>query len=261
MRCTQCGGELHPDQGQIFLTCPFCSSTVYLDKSRVVFHWYLAPTLDESKAQGALARWMAGNQTVKDLDKKASLGERSFSYFPVWYIKVRTAQGAEAIYLQPAAATSVTELKQIRLSAGDLRRYEPELDAQAQEPSVPLLAALDWLEQERNLSAGQILESALVHLPVYSFKYTYNGDVYTALVEGATGQTLANIFPAKAEAPYQFVGGLAALVFLCLAAFPLVGGVLQGVEGLGAGMLICSVLGVLAFPLLLGLAAWVAARV
>jgi hypothetical protein len=46
--CTHCGGELHPDQGQIFLTCPYCSSTVYLDKSQVVFHWYMAPTLDEN---------------------------------------------------------------------------------------------------------------------------------------------------------------------------------------------------------------------
>jgi predicted RNA-binding Zn-ribbon protein involved in translation (DUF1610 family) len=72
LTCAQCGGELHPDEGQIFLTCPFCSSTVYIDKRRVVFHWYLAPTLDEAKARGALSRWMAGNQTVKDLDRKAA---------------------------------------------------------------------------------------------------------------------------------------------------------------------------------------------
>ena len=58
-------------EGQVFVTCPFCSSTVYLDKSQVVFHWYLAPTLNESDAQGALRRWMAGNQTVKDLDQNS----------------------------------------------------------------------------------------------------------------------------------------------------------------------------------------------
>ena len=62
--CTQCGGELHPDEGQIFLTCPYCESTVYLDKSRVVFHWYLASTLDDQKARTNLARWMGGNETV-----------------------------------------------------------------------------------------------------------------------------------------------------------------------------------------------------
>ena len=75
LNCTQCGGELHPDEGQLFLVCPFCSSAVYLDKSRVVFHWYLAPTIDEGKAAAALRRWMAGNQTVKDLDEKAQIGK------------------------------------------------------------------------------------------------------------------------------------------------------------------------------------------
>jgi DNA-directed RNA polymerase subunit RPC12/RpoP len=71
LSCTQCGGELHPDEGQAFLTCPYCGSTVYVDKSQVVFHYYLASTLDEAKGRGFLARWMAGNQTVKDLDQKS----------------------------------------------------------------------------------------------------------------------------------------------------------------------------------------------
>ena len=78
--CTQCGGELHPDEGQIFLTCPYCGSTVYLDKERVVFHWVLAPTLDEQKAGASLARWMAGNQTVKDLDKKARVTTTTYFF-------------------------------------------------------------------------------------------------------------------------------------------------------------------------------------
>ena len=95
LHCTQCGGELHPDEGQIFITCPYCSSTVYLDKSKVVFHWYLAPTLDEEKAQGSLARWMAGNSTVKDLDKKSKLIDQSFAYFPMWYFKYRAGDGKE----------------------------------------------------------------------------------------------------------------------------------------------------------------------
>jgi predicted RNA-binding Zn-ribbon protein involved in translation (DUF1610 family) len=113
--CTQCGGELHPDEGQIFLTCPFCNSTVYLDKSQVVFHWYLASTLDEVKARASLARWMAGNQTVKDLDRKSQITGMTFEYFPMWYLKHRTPNGNERTYLLPAAATSVTEIRQMNL--------------------------------------------------------------------------------------------------------------------------------------------------
>src|SRR5512145_734027 len=105
--CTQCGGELHPDEGQIFITCPYCSSTVYVDKSQVVFHWYLASTLDEEKARASLARWMAGNQTVKDLDRKARLVGHTFEYFPIWLFKRLSPGGKEEILIEPAAATSI----------------------------------------------------------------------------------------------------------------------------------------------------------
>jgi len=44
--CTQCGGEIHPDEGQIFITCSFCDSTIYVDKGKVVFHWYIDPTIN-----------------------------------------------------------------------------------------------------------------------------------------------------------------------------------------------------------------------
>lgn len=260
LNCTQCGGELHPDEGQIFLTCPYCSAAVYLDKARVVFHWYLAPTLDEAKARGALSRWMAGNQTVKDLDQKARLAGSSFEYFPVWYFKRRMPGGKEEILLEPAAATSVSEIRHVRLPGGDLRKYDAGLDSQSQPPTVPLQAAQSWLA-ERQVPTEEIIEQALVHIPLFSFKYIYQNSPYTALVEAATGGVFANIFPAKAEAPYQLVGGLAAIIFLCLATFPIFGAIADGESGAGVGLLACGGLSVLAFPLLFALAAWVAAKV
>jgi predicted RNA-binding Zn-ribbon protein involved in translation (DUF1610 family) len=259
--CTQCGGELHPDEGQIFLTCPFCSSTVYIDKAHVVFHWYLAPTLDESKARAALARWMAGNQTVKDLDQKARITEAAFQFFPMWYFKRRQAGGREEIDLMPGAATAVSEIVHLPLPAGDLRKYTQDVEPQALPPTVPLEAALSWLNAGRPVPAGEIVEQSLVHIPLYSFKYTYQGKTYTAIVEGGTGEVFANIYPAKAEAPYRLVGGLAALVFLCLALFPVVGGIANGSGGAAAGFGLCAGAGLIAAPLLFLLAAWVAAKI
>jgi len=264
--CSQCGGELHPDEGQIFLTCPFCSATVYLDKSRVVFHWYLAPTLNEQQALGSLNRWMAGNQTVKDLDRKSRVLSQSFQYFPLWYLKFRGAGGKEEVHLEPAAATSVTELRQLRLPAGDLRKVDASIEPQAQAPTVPLDLALGWARNALQPSSASReaktpSETALVHIPVYTFKYAYQNKTYTALVEGATGATLANIYPAKSEAPYQLAGGLAAGVFLCLATFPVLGALISGEEGLTIGAAACLGLGMVAAPLLFALAAWVAAKV
>jgi DNA-directed RNA polymerase subunit RPC12/RpoP len=258
LNCTQCGGELHPEQGQLFLTCPYCSATVYLDKSRVVFHWSLAPTLDENQALGALARWMAGNQTVKDLDKKARLVGTAFQYFPVWYLKYKR-QGQEHISLEPAAAASVSELRHLPLTAGDLRRYEPSLEPQSQSPTVPLEAAQSWLKQSQD--GAEIVENSLVHIPIFTMKYVYQNRTYTAIVEAASGKTMATIYPAKSEAPYLLAGSITALVYLCLATAPLIGWASGSSSGLTIGLAILIGGGLLAAPFLFALAAWVAAKI
>jgi DNA-directed RNA polymerase subunit RPC12/RpoP len=258
--CTQCGGELHPDEGQIFLTCPYCSSSVYIDKSRVVFHWAIAPTIDDNKARSALARWMAGNQTVKDLDKKARLLSATFEYFPVWYFKIRRNNRQEEIMLTPAAATSVSEIRHIKVPAGDLRKYDSQLDPQSVPPSIPLEATLRWLEQQ-NIPKNEIAEQAIVHVPIFTFKYQFQNTVYTALVEAATGGVYANLFPAKAEAPYRLAGILTALIYLCLACMPIFGAAADGGEGTGLGLLACIGLGIVIAPFVFFLAVWVAAKV
>jgi predicted RNA-binding Zn-ribbon protein involved in translation (DUF1610 family) len=260
VNCTQCGGELHPDEGQIFLTCPFCGSTVFLDKSQVVFHWYLAATLDEDQARGALARWMAGNETVKDLDQKSQVTGSSFEYFPLWYFKRRSLDDQEEIALTPAAAISVSEIRRLRLPAGDLRKYDDSIEHEARAPTIPLEAAMTWLERQ-NAPAKLMAERSLVHVPLYTFKYLYRSEPYTALVEGATGQVLANIYPVKEEAPYRTAGALAALVFLCLATFPVIGALANGAQGFGFGTLACTGAGLIAAPLLFALAAWVAQKI
>ncbi len=257
--CSQCGGELHPDEGQVFLTCPYCGATVYLDKTRVVFHWYVAPTLKDQDAVGALYRWMSGSQTVKDLDKKARLVGQSFQYFPVWYFKWQS-QGKEEVALQPAAATSVSELTSLKIPAGDLRKYEPDLDSQSAQPTVPLEAGLEWVKQKNPGKSPAMEEMSIVHIPLYFFKYAFRDQTYTAVVDAASGTVLANLFPAKQEAPYLLVGVVAALVFLCLALIPLVWGASTNSGG-ETGLLVCGGLGVIAAPILFAWAYWVASRV
>ena len=257
--CTQCGGDLHPDEGQLFITCPYCNSTVYLDKARVVFHWSLAPTLDDKAAAASLARWMTGNDTVKDLDKKARILGQTFQYFPVWYFKVKSGE-KERIFLEPAAATSITELRSLNLPAGDLQKYDDALVPQSVEPSVPLDAALLWLAQKQ-VNTQQVVESALVHIPIYTFKYGFKNQMFTAVVEAVTGRAIANIFPTKAEAPYLTVGCLTALVFLCLAGILSLAVYFDDGASLGIGALICVGGGAVAAPVLFAIAAWVASKV
>ncbi len=117
--------------------------------------------------------------------------------------------------LEPAAATSVTEITRLNLPAGDLKPHDASIEAQSVAPTVPLEAARGWLNQ--TYGSPQVKQSALVHIPIYIFKYTYKNQPYTAMVEAGTGAVLANIYPAKSEAPYLLAGGLAAIVYLVLA--------------------------------------------
>ncbi|OGS01950.1 MAG: hypothetical protein A2V88_08475, partial [Elusimicrobia bacterium RBG_16_66_12] len=240
----------------MFLTCPYCGSAVFLDTSKVVFHWALTPTLDEPEAGAALSRWMAGNETVKDLDRKAERASSSFSYFPLWLLKIKDG-GGHRIHLEPAAATSITALRDLALPPGDLVRYDPALESASVAPSVPLETLLRWQAQ---LGAGpdQIAEAALVHIPLYTFKYRYQGQSYTAVVEAASGRVLANLFPAKEEAPYRTVALATALTFVCLASVPVAGLIAGTPDGLSVGTAVCIAGGLVAAPAAFIAAAWVA---
>ncbi len=203
---------------------------------------------------------MSGSQTVKDLDRKSSITEAAFTYFPLWLFKLKSPGGNDQIVLKPAAATSVGEISSLNLPAGDLRRITQDVLSQSTLPSVPLQTALAWVGNSggSNLS---VVEQSLVHIPLYTFKYTFQGKIYTALVEAATGEVFASLFPAKSEAPFLLAGGISAVVYLCLALFPIMGWATRGSQGLGIGLLLCSGIGLVAGIILFGLAVWVAAKI
>jgi hypothetical protein len=205
-------------------------------------------------------RWMTGNQTVKDLDKKASITAVSFEYFPMWYIKRRQPNGDETVSLTAAAATSITEIQHMKLPAGDLRKYDPSLDSQAQAPSVPLQAALSWLGESEQ-EGQQVLEQSLVHIPVYTFKYSYRNNPYTAIIEAATGSAFANIYPAKAETPYRTMGCATAAIFIVLAFVPVISTITNDLAGTGIGLAICFGLALVFIPILFAIAAAIASKV
>jgi hypothetical protein len=164
------------------------------------------------------------------------------------------------VYLEPAAATSISEIKSLTIPAGDLQKYDAALDAEATAPTVPFPAMLKWLGG-RGVPAEAVTEAALVHLPVYIFKYTFNTGTYTAMVEGASGRVFANLFPAKAEAPYLLVGAVATAGFLCISTFPIAGFFIDESAGLGLGLLACVAAGAVFAVPVFALAAWVSAKV
>ena len=117
-----------------------------------------------------------------------------------------------------------------------------------------------WLAG-RGVASQQVTEAALVHLPVYIYKYDFGGKSYTAMVEGASGKVFANIYPAKAEAPYFLVAAFALLGFLVISTIPLIGYALGEGVGLAVGLVVMLVLAAIFAVPVFALAAYISSKV
>ena len=260
IHCQQCAAVLPVEQGTQFVTCHYCGTTNFVDKTRAVFHYAVRPTVQAEAALAALRRWMAGNATVKDLDQKATIEPPTFEYFPMWLVRARQGE-QERLFLEPAAAMSVSELKQLSLPAADLEPYDPQMQATAIVPTVPLTAMRDWLVDDHQMQPADIREVSLVHVPLFICKYSFNGQRYTAVVDAATSKVFANIYPSKWEVPYATLGAAAFVLYFCASAAPLIGLFSNEGSGLGIGLVVYVILAVVLAGPIFAAAAYISAKV
>jgi hypothetical protein len=210
LACPQCGGENVLGSGERLLTCAFCGARLFVDRSGLVSHYRLPRLLDRERAAAALRRWMAGNDTVKDLDTKATVEEVAPVSFPMWLFRVRRPAGEE-VTVEPAAPTPVPQLADLDVPAGKLEPYAAESgEVEEVAAAVPLATARGWLP---DVDPADVAETALVHLPLWRCRYRFREQSYVALVDGSTGAVLAAVFPAKSESPYYLVAIAGLLLF------------------------------------------------
>ncbi len=209
--CPQCGGENPLPSGERLLACQFCSASLFVDRSGVVGHYFLPRLLDADNAVAALKRWMAGNETVKDLDSRSTIEPPEPVSFPVWMFRSRAKGGAETAHIEPAAPTPIPQLADLKVPAGQLRPFEAESqDVPRAEATIPLETARKWLD-ERGVDG--VFESSLVELPLWRCGYSYEGGSFQALVDGSTGAVMAAVYPEKAEAPYYLIAAAGLILF------------------------------------------------
>lgn len=256
--CQQCTAVLPVEQGARIAICEFCGTSNAVDKSQVVLHYVLRATLRDNEAAAALRRWMGGNDTVKNLDSKATIQSSSFELWPMWMVRAKV-KGAEKVLLKPAAALPVLDSTYMTIPASDLEPYSYSSDVL--EPTVPVNAVKKWLEADQGITAVMISEVSLVHLPVYRFEYAFEGRSYTAVVDAAAGKVFTDVYPSKQEVPYQTVGGIGCLLYFCAALIPAFFMFEGGSLGLMGGVLIYLVaVVVLAVPLFIA-ATYISAKV
>jgi hypothetical protein len=188
---------------------------------------------------------MAGNETVKGLDRQSQAQSIEPLTFPMWLFRARTDAG-EVVFVEPAAPTPIPQVADLEVPAGKLEPFrEPAESVRSIEPTVPLETARGWVEQR---GVQRVTETALVEVPFWHCRYEYDGRVYRALVEGSTGTVLAAVYPEKAESPYVLIAVLGLVLF--------------GLEGLAIANPVVKLLAyaVTAVPLTL-IAFWVARKV
>lgn len=245
IQCPQCGGESPLPAGRELVRCPFCSATLFVDRSAVVSHYSLPTLLDRDEATAALRRWMAGNETVKGLDRESQVENIEPLTFPMWLFRAHTDAG-KVVFVEPAAPTPIPQVADLEVPAGKLEPFhDPEASVRPIEPTIPLETAKGWVQQR---GVHRVTETALVEVPFWHFRYKYDGRSYRALVEGSTGTVLAAVYPEKAESPYVLIAALGLVLF--------------GLEGLAISNPVLKLLAyaVTAIPLTL-IAYWVARKV
>ncbi|HEX4952827.1 MAG TPA: hypothetical protein VF017_05460 [Thermoanaerobaculia bacterium] len=211
LACPQCGGANALPSGERLLLCAFCEATLFVDRSGLVSHYRLPRLVDRATAAEALRRWMAGNDTVKDLDQKATISSVAAITFPMWLFRRSAGGGSEETRVEPAAAIPIPQVADLALPAGRLEPcLEAEDGAERLAATVPLETARSWL----GTSGGALSETALVEVPFWRCRYAYAEREYTALVEGSTGAVVASIYPEKAESPFYLTAALGAVAFL-----------------------------------------------
>lgn len=245
LRCTQCGATLEVAPDVRLLACPYCGTALAVSSAGALFNEVMRPTVGAAEAAAHVRRFLAGRRTVAGLDRQARLEEPELEYFPFWAFTVRGGAGERTV-LMPAAPDSLQGLQGLTLPAGETRTMSAEVagGARVVPPEIPLETAEAWLREREGSVAVE--RRVLYHLPLYRIAYHWRGRRYAAAVDAVSGRVFHADYPAKAEAPYLLVAGLALAVF--------------GIEGLVIGNLLVKLAVYLVSSPPILLIAWLTAR-
>ncbi|MEW6756781.1 MAG: hypothetical protein AB1347_01050 [Acidobacteriota bacterium] len=173
VRCASCGADFSPERDRPFLECPFCASTLYLDRARTFPRLVLPPVLSASRAVLELRNaWRSGElPELPVLETKGLL-------LPFWSVRGRESQGAV-----PAFSPRPSCLEEFRLPGAGARVGEaapPGFEA------VPCSqgASTAWM------GAGEGTSFTLFMVPFFRIRYGSPRRTYTAWVDGVLGRTL-----------------------------------------------------------------------
>ncbi len=176
LSCSQCGAKLEIDSFKRFLHCPYCQSSLVVEKDRTVECYILKHIRNDLWVKGVFRAWLKKAGT--DGDAKDIRIE--FKYFPVWHA---TLEDGQAI-TQPAAKTLHTEISSVKIPAGDIKYFDENTSlSEILQPSIQHEAATGWtmdIHEEKK----EVKRLWLVYLPIYFIDYQMGGDHHRVSIVG-----------------------------------------------------------------------------
>ncbi|WP_317137470.1 MntP/YtaF family protein [Methanochimaera problematica] len=219
---------MNVDTGIHFLKCKYCDTTVFVDRSGIMFYYALPFFIDDEKAKGVFRRWTANAQVDKELETKGKILSIDKQYFPVYQFK-RDENGKEKIYVKPAKGTVLPGMNKLIIPGGDIKIFDSSFN-----PGNAKVLDVDFgMDAYLPEISGEGKEQALVYFPIYEVSYEFNGETYKAVIDGSSGKVYASNYPTRSSVPYglvafggfglAFVGGFlgitVSVIFYVLVAF------------------------------------------
>ncbi|MEM1514383.1 MAG: zinc ribbon domain-containing protein [Candidatus Thermoplasmatota archaeon] len=217
IKCQKCGASIDIEPGEKFVKCEYCSSQMYIDKSRVGFFYIVEIKIDENEARGIFKRWSAGSAMAKDLENSAKILKIIPQYFPLYMFK-RDVDGKEVIYFEPAKSTSLPGMHALKIPAGDIKIFDQNYKVDQKMLIQPDLGMDAYL----NNLPGKAIEQALVFFPIWYIEYDYKGNIYNVVIDASSGEVFSEKFPTRESYPYiavAFIGFFLFLIYGVISAF------------------------------------------
>jgi len=238
IRCASCSAEIGLERDEAFIVCPFCNSSLYLDRAHTFRSFLLKPSVSAMGAADRLAQELSRRE-IPPTPAKGGEGV----WAPFWGVRSGALQ--ETL---PAFSPVPVALQGYRLPSADAVYFQEEVAAGFSSLPCSESGSTKW-EGRADLSTF-----ALYRAPFYKLSFGAGTVPYVAWVDAVTGK----VYMDKAPPPQsEAISSRFLRVLLVLfAIFTLVAAV---VPGFGWRLLAVSALAALAFPVIKRLAAEVAA--
>jgi len=193
IKCAECGADVEVTVADAFIRCPYCDSTLYLDRAHTFTHFLLKPAVSATRARDLLFSEWKKNEL-----KPLPLHEISGKLLPFW--RVKGGGMGETI---PAFPPPHGSLARYRLPAAEAGFFVEAPDG-FEEVACSEASSAQW-EGESDLKSF-----SLFHVPFFKVEIGSDKALYTVWIDAVSGRVFYD------ESPPSLESGISARFWLVM---------------------------------------------